>query len=73
MPENIYSGFNTPENNLISLKEKLSSMSTDIETTKNILDAQFNKKIDVYFTYDYTNVKLFEIISIRLIFIMKII
>ena len=73
MSENIYSGFNTPENNLISLKEKLSSMSTNIETIKNILDAEFNRKFDVYFTYDDTNVKVFEIISIRLIFIMKII
>ncbi len=73
MPENIYSGFNTPENNLISLKEKLSSMSTNIETIKNILDAEFNRKFDVYFTYDDTNVKVFEIISIRLIYIMKII
>ena len=59
MPENIYSGFNTPENNLISLKDKLSSMSTDIETTKTILDSEFNRKFDVYLCYDDTNVKLF--------------
>ena len=30
-PENIYSGFNTAENNLISLKDKLTAMSNDIE------------------------------------------
>lgn len=59
MPENIYSGFNTPENNLISLKDKLTSMSTDIESTKTILDAEFNRKFDVYISYDDTNVKLF--------------
>lgn len=59
MPDNIYSGFNTPENNLISLKDKLSSMSKDIENTKTLLDAEFNKKFEVYLTYDNSNVKLF--------------
>jgi hypothetical protein len=60
MPENIYSGFNTPENNLISLKDKLSAMNTDIESTKSIIDAEFNRKFDVYLTYDETNTKLFS-------------
>jgi len=60
MPENIYSGFNTPENNLLSLRDKLSLMNNDIESTKTILDAEFNRKFDVYISYDDTNVKLFE-------------
>lgn len=59
MPENIYSGFTTPENNLISLKDKLSSMNNDIENAKTILDSEFNRRYDVYLTYDTSNVKLF--------------
>ena len=51
--------FNTPENNMVSLKDKLSAMSNDIESAKTILDAEFNRKFDVYITYDSTNTKLF--------------
>lgn len=58
LPENIYSGFNTPENNLISLKDKLSAMNKDIENAKAIIDSEFNKKYEVYLTYNTTNVKL---------------
>ena len=59
MPDNIYSGFNTAENNLISLKDKLTSMTKDIEDTKSILDAEFNRKYEVYLTYNDSSVKLF--------------
>ena len=59
MPENIYSGFNTPENNMVSLKDKLNSMSNDIENTKTILDSEVNRKFDVYITYDSNTTKLF--------------
>lgn len=59
MPENIYSGFNTPENNLISLKDKLTSISSDIEGVKTILDAEYNRKFEVYLTYDDSTAKLF--------------
>lgn len=59
MPENIYSGFNTAENNLISLKDKLTSICADIEGVKTILDAEYNRKFEVYLTYDDSNVKLF--------------
>ena len=60
MPENIYSGFNTSDNTLISLKDKLTSMSNDIETTKTILDTEYNRKFEVYLTYDDKSVKLFN-------------
>lgn len=60
MPENIYSGFNTSDNNLISLKDKLSTMSNDIENAKSILDAEFNRKYEVYITFDDKTVKLFN-------------
>lgn len=52
MPENIYSGFNTAENNLISLKDKLTSMVNDIETYKTLIDNAANSKFEVYLTYD---------------------
>ena len=60
MPENIYSGFNTSDNNLISLKDKLNMMNNDIETTKTILNTEYNKKYEVYLTYDDKSIKLFN-------------
>lgn len=51
-PENIYSGFNTAENNLISLKDKLTSMVNDIERYKTIIDNAANSKFEVYVAYD---------------------
>ena len=60
MPENIYSGFNTSDNNLISLKDKLTSMSNDIENTKSIIDSEYNRKYEVYLTYDDKSIKLFN-------------
>lgn len=59
MPENIYSGFNTPENNMINLKDKLSSMSIDIENTKSLVESELNKKYIVLLNYDEGNVELF--------------
>ena len=58
MPENIYSGFNTSENNLISLKDKLTSMANDIEKYKSYIDGITNTAFEVYFAYDDTNVLL---------------
>jgi hypothetical protein len=36
-PDNIYSGFNTAENNLLSLKDKLTQMTNDIEQYKQLV------------------------------------
>ncbi|MCH5166947.1 MAG: hypothetical protein J1F35_03555 [Erysipelotrichales bacterium] len=58
MPENIYSGFNTPENNLISLKDKLSGMNSELEKWKTILDAETNSKFEIYLNYDEVSVLL---------------
>lgn len=57
-PENIYSGFNTSENNLISLKDKLISMVNDIEKYKVMIDNATNSKFEVYLEYDGQNVLL---------------
>lgn len=57
-PDNIYSGFTTSENNLISLKDKLYSMSQDIERYKTLIDNETNSKFSVYLTFDDQNVEL---------------
>lgn len=58
MPENIYSGFNTSENNLISLKDKLTSMCNDINVYKELIETENQKKFQVYLQYDGKNIEL---------------
>lgn len=58
MPENIYSGFNTSENNLISLKDKLTSMCAEIDTYKTLVNTESQKKLTVYLQYDSKMIEL---------------
>lgn len=58
-PDNIYSGFTTSENNLISLKDKLYSMSQDIERYKTLIDNETNSKFSIYLSFDEQNIELF--------------
>lgn len=58
MPENIYSGFNTAENNLISLKDKLTSMCNDIAVYKELLQTENQKRLQVYLQYDGKSIEL---------------
>ena len=58
MPENIYSGFNTSENSLISLKDKLLQMSQDLNQYKSWVDGETNSKFEVYLQYDDQTVLL---------------
>jgi len=58
MPESIYSGFNTSENKMISLKDKLYSMNSEVENWKTLLDSESNAKYEVYLNYDNTSVLL---------------
>lgn len=51
-PENIYSGFNTPENKMISLKDKLNTLNNDVEEWKTILATNTNSKFEAYLNYD---------------------
>lgn len=60
MPENIYSGFNTAENNYISLKDKLHDMDASINETKNLVNSEINKKYAVYLQYDGNSYELFN-------------
>lgn len=59
MPENIYSGFTTAENNLLSLKDKLGEMNTNIESFKDLFNAELNKKYQVSLVYDNSETPLF--------------
>lgn len=52
MPENIYSGFNTSSNEYISLKDKLASMDSILNETKDKIDSELNKKYKVYLQHD---------------------
>lgn len=58
MPENIYSGFNTAENNLISLKDKLTSMCNEINIYKDLLQTENQKKFQVYLQYDDKTIEI---------------
>ena len=58
MPENIYSGFNTNENKLISLKDKLNSMTTDLNEYKNLIMNELNSNYKVYLEYDNLYIEL---------------
>ena len=60
MPENIYSGFNTSENNLLSLKDKLLELSNNIEKYKDILEDYNKKKYSVYLEFDNQVIELFS-------------
>ncbi len=57
-PDNIYSGFTTSENNLISLKDKLYSMNQDIERYKSLIDSETKSKLAVYLSFDDQTVEL---------------
>lgn len=58
MPENIYSGFNTTENKFISLKDKLQSMSNDIDAYKELFDTENMSSYRVFLEWDNNSIEL---------------
>lgn len=52
MPENIYSGFNTEENKLISLKDKLIDMDKEITEYQTYINNELNSEYKVLLQYD---------------------
>ena len=62
MAENIYSGFNTPENKLLSLKDKLQSMTNDIDNVKKLYEDNVYK-YNIYLEYDSNIVELYNTIE----------
>lgn len=60
MPENIYSGFNTPENKLISLKDKLQDISNELEKYKSVIDNELNSKYEIYIEFDNKSIPVYD-------------
>jgi hypothetical protein len=58
MPENIYSGFNTPENKFISLKDKLTEITNDMTIYKAAIDNEVNTKYEVLLEWDNNSLQL---------------
>lgn len=56
--DKIYSGFNTAENKMISLKDKLNSMNNSLENWNTILSNETNSKFEVYLNYDNYSILL---------------
>lgn len=56
--DHIYSGFNTSENNMMSLKEKLNSIVDDINNYKELLDDAKKSKLKVTVVLDNTESEL---------------
>lgn len=60
MPENIYSGFNTAENSMLSLKDKLNLMVNDLDKYSKLLNESINQKYTVYLQYEDRTDILFD-------------
>ena len=58
MPENVYSGFNTPENKMISLKDKLTEMNKDLMEYKEAIDNEIASKYSIYIEWDNSKLEL---------------
>lgn len=58
MPENIYSGFNTSENRMISLKDKLISMNKDLTEYKTAINNELGMKYAVYVEWDNSSLEM---------------
>jgi hypothetical protein len=58
MPEHIYSGFNTAENKLISLKDKLNQVDTDLNSYKTLMESELNAEFSVYLEWEGNVVSL---------------
>lgn len=58
MPENIYSGFNTSENKLISLKDKLIEIENSINEYKSYINNELASEYKVFLQYDDNMIEL---------------
>ena len=63
MPENIYSGFNTPENTMISLKDKLQSITNDVSLYKSAIESELNSNYEIYLEWDNNSILLSNLTS----------
>ena len=58
MPENIYSGFNTNENKMISLKDKLTLMNNDLVEYKTTINNILNSNYKIYLEWENNSIEL---------------
>lgn len=56
--DNIYSGFSTPENRLMSIKDKMNEMIADIEKYQSLIESELTQKYKVYIQYDDKSIEL---------------
>jgi hypothetical protein len=56
--DNIYSGFNTSENSMLSLKDKLQQLSNTLAAYEDLLSSELNSKYKVYLVYDNKQIEL---------------
>jgi len=60
MPENIYSGFNTPENKFINLKDKLQELTNEINSYKDLILGDATSSYSLYLVFDNKQIELFS-------------
>lgn len=58
--ENIYSGFNTSSNTMLSLKDKLLEMQKALDKYQEIIESELNSKCQVYLSYDDKQIELYS-------------
>lgn len=60
MPENIYSGFTTAENKMISLKDELRTIVSQLDEYRSLMHNELNSKFKVYLEYDNNSVEIIK-------------
>ena len=60
MPENIYSGYTTAENKMISLKDELQTITSQLDEYRSIMHNELNSKFKVYLEYDNNSIELIK-------------
>jgi hypothetical protein len=58
MPENIYSGFTTSENKMISLSDELHTIVSQLDEYRSIMHNELNSKFKVFLEYDNNSIEL---------------
>ena len=58
MPENIYSGYNTAENKMISLRDELQTITSQLDEYRTLMHNELNSKFKVFLEYDNNSIEL---------------
>lgn len=60
MPENIYSGYTTPENKMISLRDELQTITSQLDEYRSLMHNELNSKFKVFLEYDNNVIELIK-------------